>query len=248
MQRRSWSLLRILAIYVGVILAIPLVVRLPYINNFVHFYLQPLGTLKQAFITFSGASIGSFIAIMGAVWIQDRNKKAQDESEVKKSALIIYYDFLLAFKDLLPFYNQWWYLGHSEIEVNITYTDMMKMLNESCSNLYLVNDWIKIVANLRNDNNGAFIEEVYRTYEDLYNMHEVLAGHITDDDTVRKIIYSCERHYSQTLPLQNGAKWKIEVAPQTLLQLKQIAEIEDYDPVPIRNTKGWRIKVDNIEK
>lgn len=112
MKKNNWSLVKILICYVGTILLVPLIVSLPFFNVLIGLYLHPLGNLKSAFISLFGASMGSFIAIIGAVWIQDRNKKIHDINEVKKSALIIYYDFKIAFEDLLPFYRKWWNMAH----------------------------------------------------------------------------------------------------------------------------------------
>lgn len=121
------------------------------------------------------------------------------------------------------------------------------MLFKFCSTLYLDNDWIKIVANLRNDDNSAFIEEVYRTYGDLCNIQKVIMGQIIDDEAVHNIIYKCESHFSQELPLKEGAEWEINIDTKLLFQLKEIAEIKDYEPLSIRHMKGFKVPPKNAK-
>jgi len=175
-----------LLLYITLILITPVVFNLvPVLRDVFRWYMRPLGSLQSVFVSVLGASIGSFIAIMGAVWISNRNKKVQEQTDIGKNALIIYYDFLFAFQDLLPFLNE--IMKDEKTYFSFSQEDYKNLLNDNGIQLHLTDDWIKIVAFIKNSNSkDNLVASAYRIYGILRDIQGISDGRITNRNTIIK--------------------------------------------------------------
>lgn len=246
----SNPLLVYLAIYVLVILLFPLLLRIPFVKPLAQWCLAPLGDLKSSYISFSGTSIGSFLAIFGAFWVQDKNRKKQSEMETKKSALIVYFDLQMAIDDLYPVMIDWLNakktLEDPATSEKITKEAIIAILSKYRGiPLYLDSNWINNVANIRNKDNMNLIGTIYRTYEYISNFNKVLTGQITDENVICESIDYLWNIYYTTIKLEYDSNWEISVHPEItemLDKIKVMADINDDIHFPKHHRGHFKIR------
>lgn len=148
-KNSSKYLILFLIVPAAFFIGIPIILNIPYIKCLSSLFLESLGITeyKVAYIEFIGAILGTYLAILGAIWVQKREKNEQQKEETIKTATIVYYDIKLACLDLI---------------------NMIKWDKSALSgDIYLVRDWIERVSNLPADK--IDIQMVYRIYGDFNN-------------------------------------------------------------------------------
>ena len=119
----------------AVFILIPLILRIELIYRAVSWFLRPLDEFGSSYIETLGAILGTFLAVTGALWTQRRIDKVKDEKDLRESALIVYYDFEFAFKDIIRFMMR--YLSRQENICN-TLNDFVEFrLQKEKAHIYL---------------------------------------------------------------------------------------------------------------
>ena len=212
-------MLKFLLVYAAIILAVPFLMMIPFINNWAQIYLASLGDLRVAFIGFAGSSLGGIVAIFGSMWIQDNIRKKQKESDLRKSAFVIYHDFKLAFDDLLPFYQE---LIRSEGTIGSYHANIHRKLDSNVnSQLYLDANWINNVATLMDFDDSDLVERIYKTYGDLNDFNKVISKEIKGVNAFN-VINRCEKYFDKTY---EGEIWSATVNDKILKVLWDYASI-----------------------
>ena len=78
----------------------PVLLKCEQFFDFAKFFFEELVLVeyKSAFIGAIGGMIGSFLAITGALWVAKKTAKDENQKEIQKNALIVYYDIKLFFE------------------------------------------------------------------------------------------------------------------------------------------------------
>jgi len=199
-----------LGIYVIiVVIIIPSALRITALKELAQRYLAPFGSLKPSYISFAGTSIGSFLAIFGAVWVQHRTGKKAALAATKKAALTAYHELKFAFDDLLPIYLKIWDIKSDSLKENRASAFLS---SSNTTFLYLESDWLKNIANLSDVIELKEIKEIYSTYSSLIELKRIIDNKVTDTDPVydailntEKFIY-CEHHQQRGQPIVINGK------------------------------------------
>lgn len=161
---------------------------------------------KIAYIEFTGAMIGSLIAIYGALWVQRKSEDRHERNEQKRYARIIYNDLSFAFNDLLQIYTR-------SGAKSICGTDNVEAFCQKALGvrLYLSPSWISDVAQLGDIISEIDIQTIYKYYGKLIDIDRVLQ---TNNVANIKSIYS------ETIAwffCDDGANIKIRTSCQQIL-------------------------------
>ena len=143
------KILLCLIIPVTFVLVMPLLLNIPFVLSALSWFLNSLEQVnyKVAYLGLIGAILGTYFAIMGAVWIQKKEKQEQEESEIKKTATIIYYDIKLGCLELI---------------------NIADFKNGVISGyIHLVPDWIEKIASLATRTNIQKIYSIYGRFSNL---------------------------------------------------------------------------------
>ena len=161
--RRKWKYLPYILTMlfsIGGVIGFPLLLRCPWINEQVSCFAYGLehAQYKEAYIGVWGGIIGSGLGVLGAVLMQGVAENHQQSAIVRRSAVVIYYDMLLFYKEISPFASC--FLGNKNW--NKKNIDQLMYLKRP---ILISDDWIHDVANM----NDAFIaenriQEIYEFY------------------------------------------------------------------------------------
>ena len=165
----------------------------------------------------------------GTLWTQRKIDEAADQKAVKESALIIYYDFEFAFKDLVKLMRL--YMNTSQIISNVLldYRAFAKW-RKRCR-IYIDEDWIHNVARISHELSSQEVQKIYKLYGDLCTIRNAFNGaaeDISEDDA--QIAYSimfhnlCQIEAGITSPFRPTVDLKEDIK-QLMDHLKAIAQI-----------------------
>lgn len=115
---------------------------------------------KSAFIGAIGGMIGSFLAITGALWVAKKTAKDENQKEIQKNALIVYYDIKLFFEENNKFVLE---LGNAISN---------QKLKEKAA-IHISSEWISVVASLNKVLSTEEIEKLYLFYGHLEEMKKL---------------------------------------------------------------------------
>lgn len=166
----------LLVIPVVFFIGIPIILNIPCISSLLSWLLKSLQTTdyKVSYIELVGAILGTYLAILGAIWVQKREKNEEVKEGIIKAATIVYYDIKLACLDLI---------------------NMIKWDKTAISgDIYLVDDWIERVSELPSDK--IDIQKVYRIYGEFNNARlkinqarmENTLLQLVDQDEIKNIV------------------------------------------------------------
>ena len=239
---RNNLLLVFLAIYISTIITIPLLVAIPTIHRIVHTYLSPLGALRPAYISFAGTSIGSFLAISGAVWVHSRNEKHETLNVTKNLAYITYCDLKFAYDKLLPIYQTMWKMVPNEFPNDVSSDQIQYFLAQiRLIYIYLNSDWMKNIANLNHVLAHREIKEVYHIYENYLEIKRIVAERIKDEKMVKEAILRTHRFVQVEYLLRQG-----EVSEQAIYVIELLRSVSKHGSVEecnrITNTNKNNVK------
>ncbi len=162
--KKSWiNLIFALIILIVILVLIPLFLKCPFVKYIISGYLGALGVpeYKTAFVEVLFSFLGSFLAIYGALWTQRQIDTKKDKDDVKKNALIVYYDLKLGFQDLSRIHTEIW---------NKSNLDNKRQL-------YFSRNWIENVAVIPLSDES--IQKLYETYGDLHTFKQLLSDGIS---------------------------------------------------------------------
>ena len=98
-KKNSWNLVMFIACFATVLyLLIPLFLKIPFIREICACYLFKLGNseYKSAFAESIGGLLGSFLAIVAALWTQSYFTKEAEKQAAKEDMRVVYYDLIFA--------------------------------------------------------------------------------------------------------------------------------------------------------
>lgn len=176
-------------IFIFGIVVIPLLLHIPFIKHIVRMLLSFTRNENyiSAYIEFLGAIIGSFIAICGALWVQNKVDSKSELENQRKYACIVYNDLDMAFKDIIKIFRD------TKQKYNIQDINNDSQVILFCEEalgrkIYLSPNWISDVAQLNNVLSRVEIERIYKYYGILVDIDHALQSGILQD--VKKIYVS----------------------------------------------------------
>ena len=160
-RKIDWSVLIVFSLILIIgLLAAPMLLRLPNIQCLVSCFSSGLKRVeyKEAYIGVWGGIIGSFLGVVGAVWVQKSSEKHQNRIQIEKCITIVYYDVKLFFQELQPFVIQ---LKGANDE-----TEYAKIYRNNRANvgIHFSEDWIRDVAELSGVIEEKYIDQLYLFY------------------------------------------------------------------------------------
>lgn len=170
---RKWQSIFMVPI---IFVAIPLLLRISCIRSLILWFLQPLGDaeFKSVYIETLGALLGTFLAVVGALWVQRKADKAEEEKIVREQAMIVYYDFAFAFQDIVKFMQEYYSCDCRIITNVLSDSDWEKYRKRKRKyRFYIDTAWISNVAKLSSVLQQNEIKKVYEWYGDLYTIQQV---------------------------------------------------------------------------
>lgn len=232
-RNKNWNILFIIISMLGcVFVAAPLLLRIPFVRDLLSWFLQPLkdSGYKSSYIETFGAILGTFLAVAGTLWTQRKIDEASDKKEIKECALIVYYDFEFALKDLVAIMQLYTYSQRTISNVLLDYEEFKK--RQKRCRIYIDDDWIHNVARLSHVLASNEIQQIYTLYGDLCTIKTVFnssADEISEDGAKRaySVIFhlcSIERELGHSMPADVKIKKDIVLLME---RIKEIAQIKD---------------------
>lgn len=82
---------------------VPVALMIPPIKETVMFFLSftDCTDYQVAYIELWGVMYGSFLAIYGALWVENKTKEKENKEAIAKYACVIYYDMYFIFRDFI---------------------------------------------------------------------------------------------------------------------------------------------------
>lgn len=155
----------VIAIIVTLIFVLsPLWLRCDVLHRGVAWMLNGLNDdgFKTSYIETTGAILGTFLAITGALWTQRKIDSQKEALEIKEAATIVFFDFKFAFEDIFKFEQ-----AYSCIKPGSKnqYNDV-KYFNKCRRGIkiYIDSDWIHNVAKLGRVLTREQIRQIYNIY------------------------------------------------------------------------------------
>lgn len=185
-KRKNTNLLFLIVSAISVaFIFIPLILRIELVYKAVSWFLCPLSEYGSSYIETLGAILGTFLAVTGALWTQRKIDEVQDKKELRESALIVYYDFEFAFKDIIRFMIH--YLLHQDTICNFLndFEEFKSQKEKSHIYIYIDDNWIQNVAKLSYTLSSSEIQCIYKLYGDLNTIRRAFnspVNGITEDD------------------------------------------------------------------
>lgn len=181
-----------------------------YDTNWFSFFGSYLGGVFGGIATL----IAVLYTIKSNVTEQDRKEENEKQKEIKKSALIVYYDFKFAFNNIADFLNLFSRKcaseGHkypTKYLYNKEDIELYKKCTIELNQFYLDDNWIHTVANLHDPAlfGEGTIKKIYEIYGHLSNINKSIER--PDDDIIRNAFesmtdifeYKCSKNGSLTV-------------------------------------------------
>lgn len=233
-RNRNWNILFIVVSMMGGIFVVaPLLLRIPLLRNAFAWFLQPLkeSGYKSSYIETFGAILGTFLAVAGTLWTQRKIDQAADKKQIKECALVIYYDFEFALKDMTSLMQSYLYSQRTVSNVLLDYSEFVK--RQKRYRIYIDDDWIHNVARVSHELSSNEIQRIYKLYGDLCTIKNAFSAYpegIPED--VAKTVYSlifhdlCTIVTTLTQPMRSEVTIKEELE-SLLRRIKEIAQISD---------------------
>ena len=211
---------------------IPLILRIEFVYNAVSWFLSPLGEYGSSYIETLGAILGTFLAVTGALWTQRKIDEVQDKKELRESALIVYYDFEFAFKDIIRFMLH--YLLHQDTICNFLndFEEFKSQKEKSHIYIYIDDNWIHNVAKLSYVLSSDEIQCIYKLYGDLNTIRRAFnspVNGITEDDakSAYSVMYKDFCKIECSLTYQTPPEVTLKEDVQSILnKLRDLGKVE----------------------
>ena len=231
-RNRNWNILfTVISILGGIFVVAPLLLRIPLMQDAFAWFLQPLkdSGYKSSYIETFGAILGTFLAVAGTLWTQRKIDEAVDKKEIKECALIIFYDFEFALKDLTKLMQYYQNSQRTISNVLLDYKEFAK--RQKRYRIYIDDDWIHNVAKLSHKLSSREIQKIYKLYGDLCtirNAFNTSSDSLSEDEA--KIVYSilwhnlCQMETESEYSLRSKVTMKDDIK-QLMDRLREIAQI-----------------------
>lgn len=131
---------------------------------------------KGSFLESVGGMLGTFLAIVGALWTQHHFEQEQERKAEIETATIIFYDFKFAFREVHQKLNKC--RNSDPAQENF---DEKKIRDHFINYQILIdNKWIRNVSRLSNNFNTSDIEEIYYVYGLISSINQAIYAGIPD--------------------------------------------------------------------
>lgn len=197
MKKEKSRLLFLVAGFFSIVfLAIPLLLKIPFINGLAYIFLESLGNYKSSYFEACGAMIGTFLAVASAIRIQQKSEEEQRIHNIKKTATIIYWDIKMFYRehDILA----------SRIQDELTQYHAKEQTEEGViekfltlrefSGVHIDANWISTVAELVGVLEQSTIDDIYWFYGEVTNLKNKLEQvndySLADINTIRRHLYN----------------------------------------------------------
>lgn len=184
-QKKNITFLAIGFFIIWVVI-IPLILQIPIIKQIISFLFSFTDNIeyKTVYIELTGAIMGSFLAIYGALWTQREIDKKEDNARQKKYACIVYNDLKFAFNDLIKIFDI------TKSNYNLSEFNGNESAEKFCKTalgckLHLSQNWISDVAQLNDVLPQTDIEQLYKFYGKLIDIDRAMQS--GDSNEIRKL-------------------------------------------------------------
>lgn len=219
------------SIIVSIFIISPLLLRIPCIRMMLSWFLQPLGDGKyeSSYIETFGAIWGTFLAVAGTLWTQRKIDEVVEKKELKESALIIYYDFKIAFSDIITFMESVSFQQSKSMDKIDKDERYMKLKMKY--RIYIDDDWSHNVAKLFPILSDGEIQMIYKLYGDLSTIKKVFnsANYEVSKDEDMSAFFIMHNSICKI----NAATYKVTLQDNIkniMGRLKEIGNISDVFP------------------
>lgn len=147
-------------------LAIPILLKLLCLQNLIKLFLNRMGPYKASYFEACGAMIGSFLAVISAIWIQNRSEAKQRNDAIKKYATIVYFDIDKFYRENDNFASRVIDLHQSYAQHKKSKDYIIKKFEQwrQYASIFIDHEWISTVAEL-----GAVFDK--QTIDDIYSFY-----------------------------------------------------------------------------
>ena len=184
----------------------PLLLRFEYIRNVVSVFFQALDTseYKTAYIGGFGGLLGTFLAITGSLWTQNRIDKVTAEKEVEQTASILYYELLFALRNVRLLLTHYW-LETDNRSSKLTDVALFRRSTKFFQ-ISVSDDWKKYIAILSDYYSNSEIETLHELYACLADIKLALNPYVDNvpDEILRKA-YGRTRRLCKISSVPNSA-------------------------------------------
>lgn len=164
----------------GVFIFSPILLQIPLVSEIISIFMYSLKEqgFKSSYIETLGAILGTFLAISGAVWTQQRFDKKEENDKKREHILIVYYDFFFAFQDIYSCMNIYMYKkGRIEnfLSDKELFIDCVKYLK-----IYIHEEWVANVASIAKYLKVEEVKNIYEIYGELSTIKSIFEKNIGD--------------------------------------------------------------------
>ena len=147
-------------------LAIPILLKLPCLQNLIKLFLNRMGPYKASYFEACGAMIGSFLAVISAIWIQNRSEAKQRNDAIKKYATIVYFDIDKFYRENDIFASRVIDLHQSYAQHKKSKEYIIKKFEQwrQYASIFIDHEWISTVAELGVVFDKTTIDNIYGFY------------------------------------------------------------------------------------
>lgn len=221
-KRKMLNALLLFSVLLAVLFLLsPSLLDYPWIYDKVDLFFKPLknSEYKGAFIGASGGMIGSFLAITGALWVERRLAKDNNQKEIEKTALILYFDMTFFYQEVSPLAtNIAWILGIPDK----SHKENRYMNFKNQVGVHFHSEWISLVASLKDILSQSEIEQIYAFYGNVSDLKTKIENNCLEPGNM-----GCVNKIINTL----GKKDKTRYFPNEEYDLiiQRLKEIAKYD-------------------
>lgn len=239
---RIFTLLKILGIIAIVLILIftflfvlsPILLRLDFVNKMFSEVLSPLRSVdyKSSYIetlgALSGTFLGTFLAILGALYSQKRIDNKAKRKETKECATIVYYDFCFAIYETKSNYlNATLMQSCSNSETSSSYEWYIQL--QKAYNVRIDKNWIHNVAKLCHVMNTTDIKLIYSIYGDLESITDSFDKHLKGEEIHAVFSVFIFKYFK--LDNSSGKFILKQEYSDMLNKLKNLSNISDNDDI-----------------
>lgn len=216
----------------GFFILSPLFLRCPVVENALLCFLRPLkeSEYKICYIETFGAILGTFLAIYGTLWTQRKIGERTAKKELRENALIIYYDFDFALKDIIA-------LMQTYFSSCSRYSDKLQDFQYflACTQkyrMYLDSEWIRNVAKMSDVLSSKEMHEIYSLYGDLCTIGELFnspQSEISEAEANRIYSLICTNFCFIDKQMNDKTQIVVSLQNEVLAVLKKLAEFGYVD-------------------
>lgn len=164
-----WSKLLIASLFACILfLSTPQLLKIGFVYNLVDSFFSGLqySDYKSSVIESIGGMLGTFLAIIGALWTQHYFEQEEERKTDIQNATVIYYDFKFAFREIQERLKL--FCCEEKININELNPDTVVFCNLvaffSGYRILIDSNWISNVAKLPSDFTAQEIEHIYNLY------------------------------------------------------------------------------------